>query len=195
TSPSKWYKLDSFSIGFFGIIIIFLTLTITFTMPDSDTEPLVTDNSAKLNDFIDVIDSLADSEHNKNIKAMNRFIEVRVNQTFQSVYDNIPEYARTQYTWYRDYISIYQVAKKEISDSWKIWKYFVSTQIFQDDVLYPSLSSTKSYAQKSSEELQRVLFGNGAFDKEIEVLNQDTNKYMQHLLNKSWNVPYKLDNY
>ncbi len=186
TLRSKWYKLDSFSIGFFGIIIILVILTLTYSIPNSYTEDLKTDdNGSKIIGIIDMIDAIAGEEQDKNIIVMNRFIEVRVNQTFQSVYDNIPEYAQAQYTWYRDYISIYQVAKKEISDSWKIWKYFVNTQIFKDDVSYPSLSSTKSYAQKSSEELQRVLFGSGAFDKEIEVLNYDTNNYMQHLLNQS----------
>lgn len=185
-SSSRWYQLDSFSIGFFSIIIVFLALTLTFSTTDLEMESLpVDENNSKLIEILNSVDALADKEQNKNIEAINRFIEIRVNNTFQSVYDNIPRYAQAQYTWYRDYISIYQVAKKELSDSWQIWKYFVNTQIWKDDVQYPTLSNTKSYAQKSSEELQSVLFGNGAFDKKIETLNYDTNRYMQQLLSQS----------
>ena len=187
----KWYQLDAFSLGFFGAIIILLSLTLTFSVDESVGKPLQVEHNkskhskSKLMEMLDSIDTFANNEKTKNIDAMNRFIEIRVNQVFQSVYKNIPAYVDRQYVWYRDYTSIYQVAKKEIGDTWKIWKYFVNKHIWKDDVQFPSLHATQSYAQKSSEEVQRVLFGNGAFEKEIDTLHYDSNRYMQSILHKS----------
>jgi len=189
---SRWYQLNSFSLGFFGAIILLLTLTLTFLVDEFNIQPLVIEQNktqeypeSKLVELLDNIDALANSEKKKNIDKMNHFIEVRVNQVFYSVYANIPKYVDTQYTLYRDYISLYQVIKKELSDTWDKWSYFVNKHIREEKVVYPSLYATESYAQRSTKEVQHILFGNGSFDIEIETLSKDTHKYMKSLLHKS----------
>lgn len=174
------YKLDHFSIGFFGIIVLLTVITLTFlpNEPAVKTEAIET-NTTFLPDILKKIDSLMKEERDNTVKAINSYINTEVNHVFQSVYANIPTYTDQQYTWYRDYVSIYQVAVKEISDSWKIWKYYVNKHVWKEDVDYPSLDTTKSYAQKSSDEIQQVLFGDGEFDRQIYDLQIKINEYTQ----------------
>ncbi len=174
------YKLDHFSIGFFGIIVFFAVITLTFMPNESIPEPeAIETNTTFIPNILKTIDKLAKEERNNTVKAVNSYINTEVNHVFQSVYANIPAYTDQQYTWYHDYVSIYQVAVKEIFDSWKIWKYYINKHIWKEDVSYPSLDSTKSYAQKSSDEIQKVLFGDGEFDMQIYDLQIKINEYTQ----------------
>ena len=174
------YKLDHFSIGFFGIIVLFTVITLTFVPDESvvETEVIKT-NTTFIPDLLEKIDSLAKEERNNTVKAINSYINTEVNHVFQSVYSNIPTYTDQQYKWYRDYVSIYQVAIKKISDWWEIWKYSMNKHVWKEDVVYPSLDDTKSYAQKSSDEIRQVLFGDGKFDRQIYDLQMRINDYTQ----------------
>lgn len=180
------YKLDHFSIGFFGMVVFLAVLTLTFVpnKPTVETEPVET-NATFISGVLKKIDDVAKEEENKNIKAINSFIDTEVHNVFNSVYVNIPAYTEKQYTWYRDYISIYQVAAKKLSDGWEKWKYYINTNVWKDDVAYPSLTATKSYVQKSSDEIQQVLFGNGAFDRHVYNLQIKINKYTQDQIAQS----------
>ncbi len=174
------HKLDHFSIGFFGIIVLFTVVTLTFV----PNEPVIVQEDIETNttfipNLLEKIDSLAKEEQSNTVKAINSYINTEVNHVFQSVYANIPSYTDQQYKWYRDYISIYQIAVKKIDDGWKIWKYYVNKHVWKEDVVYPSLDTTKSYAQKSSDEIQQVLFGDGEFDKQIYDLQIRINDYTQ----------------
>ncbi|WP_148154651.1 hypothetical protein [Sulfurovum sp. NBC37-1] len=179
-SKINQYKIDRFSLGFFGVIVAFAVISITF-MPDErvDKNETVETNTTYVSDVLKEIDTLTQEERNKSIEAVNSYIDTEVNHVFQSVYANIPQYADRQYVWYRDYVDMYQVAAKKISDGWEKYKYYIRKYIWQDDVSYPLLNNTKSYAQKSSDELQRVLFQNGKFDKQIYDLQQKINAYTQ----------------
>lgn len=180
-SKAGKYKLDHFSIGFFGVIVILATITLVF-VPDKQTEEknieFITDTAKK-------IDSLAKNERDDNIKAINKFIDTEVDNVFKNVYANIPKYTDRQYTWYRDYVSIYEETTKNISDGWEKWKYYINKNVWKDDVVYPSLSARKSYAQKSSDEIQKILFGNGAFDRQVYDLQIKINKYTQDIIAQS----------
>jgi hypothetical protein len=180
-SKTGKYKLDHFSIGFFGIIILLATTTLIY-LPDKLTSET---NTIFINDMAKKIDGLAKEERNNNIKAINSFIDTEVHNVFNSVYTNIPTYTDKQYTWYRDYVSIYQVTAKKISDGWEKWKYYINKNVWKDDVAYPSLTTTKSYAQKSSDEIQQILFGNGAFDRHVYDLQIKINKYTQDQIAQS----------
>lgn len=185
-SKTGKYKLDHFSIGFFGMIVFLVVLTLTFVpnKPIAETEPVET-NATFIAGVLKKIDDVAKEERNYNIKAINSFIDTEVHNLFNSVYANIPAYTEKQYTWYRDYISIYQVAAKKLSDGWEKWKYYINTNVWKDDVAYPSLTATKSYAQKSSDEIQQILFGNGAFDRHVYDLQIKINKYTQDQIAQS----------
>jgi len=182
-SKINQYKIDRFSLGFFGVIVVFAVVSITFIpdMPDKgvDTDRPVEPNPTYVSGLLKKIDILTQEEQNKSIKAVNSYIDTEVNHVFQSVYAKIPQYTDRQYVWYRDYVDMYQVAAKKISDGWEKYKYYVRKYVWQDDVSYPLLNNTKSYAQKSSDELQYVLFQNGKFDKQIYDLQQKINAYTQ----------------
>ncbi len=180
------YKFDRFSLGFFGIIVFFAVITLTFIPDGSIPEPEVKEtNTTFIPNVLKSIDRLAKEERNNTVKAVNSYIDTEVNHVFQSVYANIPVYTDQQYTWYRDYISIYQVAVKKISDAWEIWKYKVNKYVWKEEVAYPSLNSTKSYAQKSRDEIQQVLFGDGEFDRQIYALQMRINDYTQKQITQS----------
>ncbi|GEM_PF-3836335 len=180
------YKLDHFSIGFFGIIVLFVVITLTFMPDELIPEPVgLETNRTTIPSILDTIDKVTKEEHNTTVKAVNSYIDTEVSHVFQSVYANIPAYTDKQYTWYRDYISIYQVAVKKISDAWEIWKYKVNKYVWNEEVVYPSLNATKSYAQKSRDEIQQVLFGDGEFDRQIYALQMRINDYTQKQITQS----------
>ena len=180
------YKFDRFSIGFFGIIVFFAVISLTFMPDEPIPEPRVTEtNTTFIPNVLKTIDKLAKEERNNTVKAVNSYIDTEVNHVFQSVYANIPAYTDQQYTWYRDYISIYQVAVKKFSDAWEIWKYKVNKYVWKEEVVYPSLNSTKSYAEKSRDEIQQVLFGDGEFDRQIYALQMRINDYTQKQITQS----------
>lgn len=179
-SKINQYKIDKFSLGFFGVIVVFAVISLTF-MPDKSMIEKETEetNTTYVSDMLKMIDTLTQKERKKSMEAINIYIDTEVNHIFQSVYANIPQYVERQYVWYRDYISIYQITKKKLIDGWKVWSYYINKLVWQDDIVYPSSVETQSYAQKSSDELQRVLFQNGKFDKKIYDLQHKINAYTQ----------------
>jgi len=131
---------------------------------------------------------------------MNDFIDRGVEKVFESVYLNIPEYVDRQYTWYRDYISMYRVAKIKSADLlertkrklggwWEEWKYFDRKYIWHEKGLQvpPRVEYVKTtdYAQQSSDEIRQVLFGDGRFDRDIDRLYLRSNMHMQRLMKNS----------
>jgi len=175
----KFFQIDKFSIGFFGIIVLFLIVTLTLSVEENI--PMSNKDKSYIPELIKKLDITAKKEQDKNIQEIDAFIESGVHNAFQSVYRNIPRYVDTQYTWYRDYISMYKVAKDKAHKWWKIWKYFVLTELYKEDVP-PPIFETKSYAEKSSNEIQQVLFSNGQFDRQLEQLYLGTNHKMKELL-------------
>lgn len=184
TESKTFFRLDKFSLGFFGAIILLLIMTITLSVQDTD---MTNKDKAFIPKLIKKIEVISEKEEEKNIKEINLYIKNEVHQIFRSVYIKIPTYVDTQYTWYKDYISMYMSAKVKAKEWWKIWDHFVLTEIYNEDIPPPKFE-TKSYAQKSSDEIQQVLFSNGEFDKKLDQVYFGVNTKMQELFFNSQNT-------
>lgn len=181
----KAFHLDKFSIGFFGAIILLLLISLTLSV--EETVPLTQKDIGFFPKIVQKIELVYEGEKSKNIEEINAYIDMEVHNIFSSVYNKLPAYVDTQYTWYRDYISMFQVAKKKGHEWWKIWKHFVRKEIYKEDIPPPVIKS-ESYAQKSLDEVQQVLLGGGEFDKQLMQFEMNANDRMKKLLMASKNT-------
>lgn len=169
-------SIDKFYLGFFGTILILLlvSLTLVFEKPQQDIEAI-----------LKPIQEQVKQEKEKNNQEITLFINNNVHNAFISVYEKIPAFTQTQYTWYHDYIMIYQIGKSKTASLWQEWSYFVRTSIWHDKNVPLPTPKINEYAQKSFNEVKEVLFGNGEFEQQIEKIYIDAHTEMAKLLDQS----------
>lgn len=178
---NQYNKVDKFSLGFFGIIGMFFIISLIY-LPN---EINIDKSDSNITKILTKFDATINQEKKDMIENVNHCIDLEVNRVFKNVYKQIPQYVDKQYLWYKDYIDIYNVTKQKAVNGWNIWSFYINRIIWDIDVAYPSLKNTQTYAQKSSDELQQILFLNGKFDQDISEMQLQINEFIQQQIDLS----------